>query len=40
VRIDYRDHRGKKRRFACRQITRRSPNGHQTHIITASPCWR
>jgi hypothetical protein len=34
VRIAYRDHRGKLRRFAARQITRRSPNGHQTHVIT------
>ncbi|MBW3606632.1 MAG: hypothetical protein KY460_17330 [Actinobacteria bacterium] len=31
VRIAYDSGR---RRFACRQITRRSPNGHQTQIIT------
>jgi hypothetical protein len=26
--------RGREQRFACRQITRRSPNGHQTQILT------
>src|SRR5680860_78202 len=31
VRISY---DGGRRRFACRQITRRSPNGHQTQILT------
>jgi hypothetical protein len=31
VRISY---DGGRRRFVARQITRRSPNGHQTHIIT------
>jgi hypothetical protein len=31
VRISY---DGGRRRFACRQITRRSPNGHQTHVLT------
>jgi hypothetical protein len=34
VRIAYRDRRGTQRRFAARQITRRSAGGHQTHIIT------
>ena len=34
VRIAYTDKAGTKRRFACRQITRRSPNGHQTQILT------
>jgi hypothetical protein len=31
VRVSY---DGGRRRFACRQITRRSPNGHQTQILT------
>lgn len=32
VHIDYRD-RGKRRRIVLRQITRRSGDGHQTHIV-------
>mgnify|MGYP001575220540 CR=1 FL=1 len=33
VHIDYRV-RGKKRRIVLRQITRRTQDGHQTHIVT------